>query len=438
VVAVNGRALTLALVGALAWSSGAAAAPPTVINFVGWGGPEEHTVITNVLADFERLNPDLHVKYTQIPGGGYDYFNKVRLMIVANIAPDVYYVPDGNFGELASRNVLLNLDPYVEKSHIIKLADMWGSGYIRYQWDGHQLQKGPLYCLPKDIGPWAMFYNQDVFKARGVPFPSATTPMSWDEAIAMWQKLTFKQGNIRHYGVSTYPHESAVWSNGGEIISADKRHWVLGKDPKSIQAVQWCADLNLVHHVAPDLSRSIAGSSSASPGELFESGLAACHFDGRWMVPRYRTATHFGWDVAPFPVPHKGQKPITFSGSVGFGIYAKTKVAAASFRLIEYLAGPEGQAAMTKTGFQVPNQRALSHTEVYLQRGQKPAHAEVFLDMAANSRPGPWTDTPNTFWHDVYWNFVGKVFRGDKRATDLLPTLVPMVDNALVENNDFK
>lgn len=416
--------------------AGQATAAPTEITFVGWGGPEEKVLLRGVLDRFERENPDLRVKYTQIPGVGYDYYNKIRLMLVAGLAPDVFYVPDQNFGELASRHVLLGLDGYVAKSKVVRLADMWPSGYSRYRWDGRQLHQGSLYCLPKDIGPWAMFYNQDVFKARGVPFPSATTPMTWAEAIAMWKRLTYQAGSQHHYGVSTFPHEDAVWSNGGEIVSADKRHWVLGKDPRSIEAVQWCADLALVEHVAPNLSNSVAGASSVSPGELFESGLAACHFDGRWLVPRYRDVLKFGWDVAPFPVPHKGQQPITFSGSVGLGAYARTKQPDASFRLIEYLAGPEGQAALTATGLQVPNQRSLAKTAVYMQPGKPPLHAEVFLAAAANSRPGPWTDTPNTFWHDVYWNFVGKVFRGDRKAADLLPTLVPMVDNALVENNN--
>jgi multiple sugar transport system substrate-binding protein len=426
--------LALALSGAGARQVWAA---PTEIAFVGWGGPEERQIVQGVLADFERANPDVLVKYTQIPGVGYDYYNKVRLMIVAGIAPDVFYVPDGNFGELASRNVLLNLDPYIAKSQVIALSDMWESGYIRYRWDGHQLQKGPLYCLPKDIGPWAMFYNKDVFKAKGVPLPPADHALSYGEAIAMWKQLTFKQGNVQHYGVSTFPHEVAIWSNGGQIVSADKRHWVLGKDPRSIEAVQWCADLALVEKVAPNLSSAVAGSSAASPGELFESGLAACHFDGRWLVPHYRSSVKFDWDVAPFPAPKAGQTATTFSGSVGFGIYARSKKADASWRLVEYLAGPEGQTRMTRSGFQVPNQKSLAKTDVYMQHGQKPAHAEVFLEAAAHSRPGPWTDTPNIFWHDVYWNFVGKVFRGDKRAAELLPELVPMVDNALVENNEL-
>jgi multiple sugar transport system substrate-binding protein len=255
--------------------------------------------------------------------------------------------------------------------------------------------------------------------------------MTWDEAIAVWKRLSFKEGRLQHYGISGYPYEAAVFSNGGRIVSEDKRSWVLDS-PQGIAGVQWAADLGLVHKVAPDGAKS--GSGSSSPGELFESQMAAMHIDGRWTVPRFRKMS-FDWDVAPLPVPRKGMKSIGWSGSVGFGIGAKTPRAAEAFKLVEYMAGPDGQTAMTRSGLQLPNQRSLAATDVYMQRGQRPAHPEVFLDMAMTSRPGPWTDTPNTFWHDVYWTFVGKIWRGERKAKDLLPELSPLVNQTLRENN---
>lgn len=422
-------ALPAALI--LALASPALAAPPVTVSFVGWGSPEEKVVMTRVLEDFERRHPGIRVKYTQIPGVGYEYLNKVRLLIVAGMAPDVFYVPDGAFGELVTRDTLLKLDERIAQSKVVKLEEIWTSALDRYRFDGRNLHQGSLYCLPKDIGPNVMFYNKDVFKARGVPFPDAKTPMTWDQAIATWKKLTFKDGRIQHYGVSGYPYEAAVWSSGGEIVDVEKRQWVLNS-PVGAAAVQWCADLGLVHKVAPDGSKS--GGGSSSPSQLFEAQLAAMHVDGRWMVPRFRELK-FDWDVAPLPVPKAGQKPVMWSGSVGFGISAKTAVPDPAFKLVEYLAGPEGQTALTRTGLQVPNQRWLAKTEVFMQPGERPAHAEVFLDAAENSRSGPWTDTANTFWHDVYWNFVGKIWRGERKAKDLLPELSPLINQTLRENN---
>jgi multiple sugar transport system substrate-binding protein len=403
--------------------------PPTV-SFLGWGGPEEKEIVTSVLGGFARTEPGFTIAYNQIPGVGYDYVNKIRLMIVADIAPDVFYVPDGAFGELVSRGSLLDIDGYVEKSNVIRLDEMWATGIDRYRWDGSSLHRGALYCLPKDIGPTAIFYNADLLRQRGVPLPDPTVPMTWDEALETWKKLSYQDGSSRHYGISGFPYEPAAWSAGASILSDDKRSWVLDSDA-GIEAVQWCADLALVHGVAPAMSTAGGGMGTR---ELFEAGLAAMHFDGRWMVPRFRKLG-FAWDVAPVPVRTRGSPSISWSGSVGLCINPKSRHPAEAFRLIEYLAGPEGQTALTRTGFQVPNQKALARTEVFLQPGLAPAHPEVFLIAAETSRPGPWTDTPNAFWQDVFGTFIGKVWRGERTARSLLVELAPIVNQALRENN---
>lgn len=404
--------------------------PPGQVTLVGWGGPEEREIFTRALALFERENPDLTVRYVQVPGVGYDYVNKLRLMLVSGRAPDVFYVPDGGFGELVSRDVLLNLDSLVAQSTVVKPEEMWATGLDRYRWNGEQLQKGSLYCLPKDVGPRAMFYNKSLLRAKGIPFPDPVRPMTWAQAIEVWKKLSYQQDGILHFGISAFDYETAVWSNGGEVLSEDARSWVLDS-PRAVEAVQWVADLGLVHVVSPTLGKAGAGVSSS---QLFESQLAAMHIDGRWMVPRFRTLD-FEWDVAPIPVPREGMQPITWSGSVGFAISAKTDRPKQAFRLLEFLAGPEGQGLLTTTGLQVPNQKALAGDEVYLQSGQSPDHPEVFLSSLESSRPGPWTATPNVFWSDVFWNFYPRILRGQEKAADYLPELSPMINESLREHN---
>ena len=404
--------------------------PPGQVTLVGWGGPEEREIFTRAIALFEAENPGLTVRYVQVPGVGYDYINKLRLMLVSGRAPDIFYVPDGGFGELVSRDVLLNLDPLLAKSTVIKPKEMWATGLDRYRWDGQQLQRGSLYCLPKDVGPRAMFYNKTLLKARGIPFPDPLRPMTWEQAIELWKKLSYREDGVVHFGISAFDYETAVWSNGGEILSPDARTWVLDS-PRSVEAVQWVADLGLVHGVAPTQGKAGAGVSSS---QLFESQLAAMHIEGRWLVPRFRTLD-FDWDVAPIPVPREGMQPITWSGSVGLGISAKTDRPDEAFRLLEFLAGPTGQELLTTTGLQVPNQKSLAETDVYRQPGQAPEHPEVFLRSLENSRPGPWTATPNVFWSDVFWNFYPRILRGQEKAATYLPQISPMINEALEEHN---
>ena len=407
----------------------ASTAPATTVTLVGWGMPEERDAVRRALAAFARIHPEIHVEYTQVPGVGYDYLNKLRLMIVARRAPDVFYVPDGAFGKMVSEGVLLDLDTFVARSQVLRLEDMWPSAVARYRWSGRRLHEGKLYGLPKDVGPTVLFYNKDALRRRGVPAPDWQLPLTWDQAITAWRKLTFTDGYIQHWGISGYPYEAAVWSSGGRIVDGPSRTWLLDSEV-GIDAVQWCADLALRHHVAPNLARS----GGAGESELFEAGLSAMHIDGRWMVPRYRKMA-FDWDVAPIPVPRRGMPSISWSGSVGLAISASSPRPAEAFTLIEYLAGPAGQAELARTGLQVPNQRSVAATAAFLQPGQRPARPEVFLRAAESGRAGPETETPNAFWQDVFGNFITAVWRGDRAARQLLPALAPLVNQTLRENN---
>jgi multiple sugar transport system substrate-binding protein len=401
------------------------------VSFVGWGAPEERQVLEEVIAAFEQAHPRIHVSYTQVPGVGYDYLNKLRLMLVAGMPPDVFYVPDGAFGELVRTGALLDLEPFVAQSRVVDLHATWSTAIERYRWNGQRLHEGDLYALPKDLGPTAMYYDADRLRARGVPLPDPHQPMTWSEAVAMWHALTYDDAGIHRYGITSFPYEAAVWSSGEEVLSPDRRSWNL-TSPRAIRAVQWCADLALREHVAPNPTR--LGDSGGGGRELFEARLAAMHIDGRWMVPRFRQLD-FDWDVAPIPVPERGAPAVTWSGSVGLAVSARSHRPSEAFALVEYLAGPEGQGRLTATGLQLPNQRDVAATELFLQRSKRPRHAEVFIEAAETSRPASATLLPNAFWNDVFSSFVEEVWRGDRTAASLFPEIKPRIDQAIRTRN---
>lgn len=129
-------------------------------------------------------------------------------------------------------------------------------------------------------------------------------------------------------------------------------------------------------------------------------------------------AVPFAWDVLPVPVsPHTG-RPAGWSGSVGLAVSPACSHPDAAWRLVEFLSGPEGQAAQARTGFQIPNQRWLSTTAVFLQPGERPAHADVFLAAARFQQAGPPTHTPDGEWWDTLIRALAPAYRGEIGATD--------------------
>ncbi|MFD2614400.1 ABC transporter substrate-binding protein [Paenibacillus gansuensis] len=396
---------------------------PVKIKFSGWGDPSEKEVFTKLLKAFEEKNPDIKVEYVHVPA---DYVGKMNTILAGGEAPDVFYVPDGDFGRWVSQDLLLPLDDYMSKSSV-DTSDMWDSALVRYRYNGAVVGDGSLYALPKDIGPTVLYYNKDLFKKMNVPFPSADAPMTFEQLLDTAKKLTVTKGDkVEQYGMGPIWWEGFVFGNGGQVLSADKKEFVMNSK-EATDALQFAADLSLKHKVVPD-GRALK---SMNDGQMFETGKLAMMIQGRWMVPTYRKL-NFDWDVAPLPANGKWSG---WSGSVGLGVYKKTKHADAAFKLVEYLGGPEGQKEQSMMGFAIPSFKSMANTDVFLQPGQKPEHAGVFIKAAENQVPGPWTQLPNNKWWDLLGQNLGQMWEGKKTAVDLMNELKPKVDKTIKDGN---
>lgn len=398
--------------------------------FTGWGGPEEKAVFETLVGEFMRLHPEIKIRYIVVP---QNYIQKLQIMMAGGTPPDVFYIPDGDFPAFVVKETMAPLDDFVASSDVINEDEFWPSALTRYRYDGTSLGRGTLYALPKDIGPFAMYYNKDLFRKAGLPYPSPTEPMTWDEAVEVWKKLTIAspkmKGVIDQFGVAHFPMEAAVWSNGGEYLSADGRTFVMPDDPRAVEAIQWVADLALKHGCAPSPRQS----QSYNPGPMFDTGKLACFFIGRWGVPHFRTLP-FDWDVAPIPVSPRTKKLAGWSGSVGLAISKTCRNKEAAWKFIEFLSGPHGQAVQSEQGFQIPNQRALAATDVFLQPDQRPRNAQVFIPAAMAQRPGIATLAPNNEWLNEFHQRISYVWKGDVTAEAGLQRMKPFVQRALDES----
>jgi arabinooligosaccharide transport system substrate-binding protein len=423
----------LLLVGFAAWgrgerrSAGASGRTASLV-FMGWGGVEERRVFTGLVQKFQARHRDIVVDYRSVPR---NYIEKLKTMMAGSVPPDVFYVPDGDFPGLAARSQLLCLQSFIEHSSSLHLDQFWDSALRRYRFDGARFGAGPLFALPKDIGPFAMYYNRALFDKAGLPLPSANRPWTWPEAVANWQRLTRDEngdGRIDQWGTFGFPIEAAVWSEGGEFLSPDSRRFTMADDERALEATQWLADLQLRYRVAPRERQR-----ESIPVEvMFLTGRLATFLGGRWMVPQFRKAT-FDWDVAPIPVSPRTGRSAGWSGSVGLAISPRCHFPAAAWKLVEFLAGPEGQAAQSLSGFQIPNQRWLATTSVFLQPDQRPAHASVFIDAARVQRPGPFTHTPDSKWWTILHQYLPRVWRGEEQPRPLLQRVAPEIQRALDE-----
>lgn len=430
--------LIVAAFALLPLASPATAQEPVKLTFVGWGGPEEIEVFTQLTNTFNANNPDVQILYEHIPG---DYVTALNTRVAAGTPPDIAYIPDGNFYSFVSRDQLVDIQDLVDKSTVIDAQQLWPSALGRYRYNPETKTpgEGDLYALPKDIGPTVVFINRDMFAAEGVALPDPSVPLTWDQVVEIATKLTkdsagkhpgedgFNAEDIVQWGVGDVFFENIVYGNGGRIVSEDGRKFAAADDQNTIDAIQWISDLDHVYHVRPTAQTA----TSIGWGALFEQGKTAMTTAGRWATTGFRQSLAFDWDVIPnFVGPsgqvtaYEGEENCAFSGwsgSVGIAIMAGSageENKELAYRFLEFIAGPEGQTEQAGLGFQIPNQRDLANTDVFLQPDQKPANAQVFLEAARCERPGPWTETPlyGQWFDDNWWNGVWPAVVNDATA----------------------
>lgn len=402
-----------------------------VITFAGWGTLEEKKNFTKLVDMFEETHPGVRVNYQHYANSSIDYLVKLTANLAGNKMPDVFYLPTTDYRTWAQAGRLMELSDYLEKSEVYEEDNIWEKAMDMYRIDpktGENKKNGEIYALPKDLGPYSMVYNKTLFEENGIPLPDKVEPMTQSEFIELAKKFTTGSGVDKVYGAANYSLHSAVWSNGADYLSEDKKT-VTVDTPEFAEALQWTADLALVHGVAPTAAES------ATNGwfERFCNGKVAMAWMGAWQQPDFWEALSFEWDLMPTPVNDKTGLGISYVGTAALCVSAASKEQQIAYELIEYLCmNREAQVANYENGMSVPN--LIDMEEEYLAMDKQPANKQVFMDILKDPAKGkflPTYYTKGSAWYDYFEGELNKVYSGEMKATDFCKKIQPEMQEML-------
>lgn len=402
------------------------------LSFMGHGNPDEKKIFQSVIKSFEEKYPNVKVNYTSVPPA--EYSQKLTTLVASGKQPDVYYAAGPEFARFAGADQLLNLQTYLDSTEIFNPDNVWKQALDRYRFNGKSVGEGDLFGLPKDVGPWVMAYNKDLFDKAGVGYPSAEAgEWTWDNLLEAATKLTKDtngDGKTDQYGVAGFPLESAVWSNGGDYVNYETGE-VKIDSPEFIEAMQFVADLSLKHKVSPSQEDEKAQNSYTR----FISGGVAMFPMGPWDQPAFWELP-FGWDIAPWPASPNTGKAATWLGSMGFVVSKGTKHPDEAFALASYLSlDEEGQRQFMELGQQVPNLIDLTTNE-FLKMDKPPANRQEFVDIIEDyGRPNLGWKSPDTMWVDTFKQKAAKVWNGEMSVADWVKEVKPEMEKQFKERN---
>lgn len=295
------------------------------------------------ISTWNELNPDdalnmykqceeatgIEVEVTVIPES--DYSSKLNQMVsTGDDSTDIYIVWENDIASFAEAGGIIALDDYLKDSSIDQNDFIDAVATLS---DG----LGGTYGLPWCAATEILYYNQDMFEAAGIDYP--TNDWSYEDYLSAAEQLTQKDadGTTNVYGTDR-PNIQTWWAGiggaGDQVYDPATGEMVIGDGANEF--ISDCAEM---------VSNGIMPEPSSDTADMFASGKAAMSWAGSWNIATYGEDLGFNWDIATIPT-NKVKYNTLHTGF--YTINAKSKYTEDAWKVIEYLMGEEGQTINSK------------------------------------------------------------------------------------------
>ncbi|MFF3505103.1 ABC transporter substrate-binding protein [Streptomyces sp. NPDC003247] len=376
-----------------------------------------------IIADFEKANPDIDVEYVGI--ASTEYQSKVDTAIQGGGLPDVGGVGAAMLAGFAAQGAL---DP---------LDDRLGSSSLKGKLNEDMVESlkaagggdGTLYSVPTSANNGVLYYRTDLFKAAGL-----ADPTTWDAFYAAAEKLTDSKKNefgytIRGGAGSIAQALDAMYGQSG-ITSFWNGDTTTVNDPKNVAALEKYAALYKKVTPAADLNndftKMVAQWDSGTIGMLNHNlGSYQDH------VKALGADTFRG---IPQPTGADGKRVQVSNPVDGLGLFKNSKNKEAAWKFIEFAVSKAENSKFNESAGQVPaNTEAASDTWVTESEPTKLA-AQALSDGSTTIVQLPYylPDWNTISKADNEPNFQ-KVLLGKLSAKEFLDTLAEQLNAAQAE-----
>jgi multiple sugar transport system substrate-binding protein len=424
---------SMLLLGACSSSSSGEADGKKEITFMFRGGPDEKTAYTEAIKKFEESHEGVSVKIINTDAD--QYATKLSAAVSGGNVPDVFYLDSGSIANYVDNGIIADITDEIEAANF-DLNSVWKFGVDIYRYDGETPGKGALYGLPKDVGPFALGYNKDMFKEAGIPLPDNDKAYTWEEFLEISQQLTKDtngDGEVDQWASgfnATWTLQSFAYSNGASFLN-DTGDKITVDTPEFADSLQFLADLTNKYHTTPNSSQA----ETLDTYQRWMNGELAFFPVGPWDMSTY-AKLDFEYDLMPWPSGTTG-KSVAYTGSLGLVVSESTKNPDLATELAIYLCADE-QAQQTLLDAQVQIPNLIDMAEEWASDTESvPSNKKEFLDIVQDyGVPYPTYATYNSQWLDEFWANITPVMQGKQTAKEYLAEIQPKMQKLLDEANE--
>jgi fructooligosaccharide transport system substrate-binding protein len=295
------------------------------------GNPAFTQAYKLLVADFEIAHPHIKINMQSMHWGN-EYELRLRTELAAGNHPDIMAVDSPNLALYANANSLLSIDSHMKENGIIEdLPERLLNG-LTYE--------GEIYLAPIVEPSIALYYNKNLFREAGIPFPpeDPNNPLTWDEVLEIAKKISNPEQGVygidpaQGFGVGEGPAYfklPILWQFGADVLSPDAstaEGYLNSKE--ALEALQFYQDLYHKHRVA----------AVELPPASFETDKLAMTILGSWHLSELQNYPGFvlGEDFGVAPLP-KAKSQVAPNGGWALGISAKTNYPDEAWEFVEYI-----------------------------------------------------------------------------------------------------
>ncbi|MEU3399810.1 ABC transporter substrate-binding protein [Streptomyces filamentosus] len=375
-----------------------------------------------IIADFEKANPDIDVEYVGV--ASKEVQSKYDTAIQGGALPDVGGVGAAMLAGIAAQGALEPLDERIEKS---SLFGKLNKGMVESVKAAGGQDK--LFTVPTSASNGVLYYRTDLFEAAGLQEPS-----TWSAFYAAADKLTQKDKNrfgytIRGGAGSIAQALDAMYGQSGitEFWDGDK---TTVNDLKNVAALEKYVSLFKKNTPAADVNNDFT--KMVAQWDSGEIGMLN-HNLGSYQdhVKALGTEKFRG---IPNPTLDNGTRVMVSNPVDGLGLFSSSKNKAAAWKFIEFAASHESNSKWNKSAGAIPaNTEAAG--DPWLQEAEPTKlAAEVLFSGKASIVQLPYylPDWNTISKADNEANFQ-KVLLGSMSAKDFADDLAEQLNEAQAE-----
>jgi multiple sugar transport system substrate-binding protein len=349
--------------------------------------------------EFSQKNPNVKVSVEVVPGSETDVA-KLMTAVRSGVGPDIAVIDRFTVAQRAASGLLVDLTPLIAKEG----KDL-SQEYSEAPWQEVLYQKR-VYALPTNTDARVLFYNKQLLKEAGVDL-SEFDPTKGPIDPQRFKEIAFKLNKTDSSGAYTrigfVPWLEQGWGYtwgfafGGSFFDFANCK-VTATDPGVVKGYQFVYDW--AKALDPQKARTFVDTYWQWPsvGTLpdsqmpFFTGKVAFVISGNWVFSTMKDAApNLDYGVTYIPAPN-GQKT-SWSGGWSVAILQGGKNIEASYQLLRFVAGEEGQRLLAKEASSLPTMKSL------LQRKDLYAlEYEFFLNLLPVSKSRPPIPVGALYW----------------------------------------